>query len=631
MGRVLRVDLASREIAEHPWTDDDRRSTLGGKAMAARILLDVLPDGCDPLGSDNVVVISTGPLTGSGAPSTARFNVSAVSPLTGLVASSNCGGPFGTYLKKAGVDAVIITGAASSPVWLEIADEGRVTFRDAAGVWGLGTAKAQEALVSATGERAAALVIGPAGENLVRFACLVSGERAAGRTGLGAVLGSKNLKGIAAHGSAKVPVARPEEFRAHVKKWSATLKGHPMTGESLPAYGTGGFLPRMQGLGIVPTCNSRKTRFEGVEGLTGQTMAATRLLRNDGCLSCPIRCGRVVEHEGHPVKGPELETLVLLGANIGNSDLDRVISWNVQLDDLGLDTMTAGGTIAFAMELAERGLAPFPFAFGGTDAIAALIEDIAYRRGVGNELADGSRRLAEKYGAAEAAMHVKGLELAAYDPRRAIGHGLGYATSNRGGCHLNGGYVVALEGLALRMGGRSQASKHALTAMFQDLMEAVSSAGSCLFTTYAIFPSALIRGADGPVGAIAAGALAISAPLLRLLRSGSPAALGIPMPLVPHIRALELVTGERIGFGRFWAAGERGFTLERMLGLKRGVTPADDTLPGRLLHEPSDPVDPGSVVPLAPMLRRYYAHRGWDGEGAPRESTLRRLRIRTGE
>lgn len=628
MGRVLRIDLTTRDVADYPWTDDDRRATLGGKVMAARILLDILPQGADAFGRENVVVVSTGPLTGSGAPSTARFNVSALSPLTGTVGSSNCGGPFGTYLKKAGVDALVVTGSADAPVWLEIGDSGVVTFHDAADVWGLTTAAAQEGLVAATGERAAALVTGPAGENRVRYACLLSGERAAGRTGLGAVFGAKNLKGIVAHGTAKVPIAKPEAFRAHVKKWSATLKSHPMTGGSLPALGTGGFLPKMQELGIVATRNSREGRFEGADAISGQALADGRLVGTDGCLSCPIRCGRVVEHEGRRVKGPELETLVLLGSNLGNADLDRIIEWNIQLDELGMDTMTTGSTIAFAMELADRDLAPFPLAFGETGGVAALIDDIAHRRGIGDELAEGSRALAARYGAAEAAIHVKGLELAAYDPRRAIGHGLGYATSNRGACHLNGGYMVALEGLTLPMNGRSQASKHALTAMFQDLMEAVSAAGSCLFTTYAVFPAALVRRADGPIGRIAAGALAISGPLLRGLRAVSPRALGIPMPLVPHIRAVELVTGERLGFGRFWAVGERGFTLERLLGRRSGLTAKDDTLPGRMLDEPIDPAKPDSVVPLEPMMRRYYAHRGWDVAGVPKAGLRRRLGVR---
>jgi aldehyde:ferredoxin oxidoreductase len=625
-GRVLEVDLAARTVSDYPWTDQDRRATLGGKTMAARILYDLLEPGTDPLGADNALVVSTGPLTGTGAPSTSRFNVSALSPLTGLVASSNCGGPFGTYLKKAGVDALVITGAAHTPVWLEISEDG-ATFHDAADVWGARTSEAQRALAASVGAKCGTLVIGPAGENRVRYAALFSGERAAGRAGLGAVFGAKNLKGIAAHGTLGVALAEPEAFRAHTKRWSATLKAHPLTGELLPKYGTAGLLPRMQALGIVATSNYRRGRFEGADALSGQTMASTRLVATTGCLSCPIRCARVVEVDGVRVKGPELETLVLLGSNLGNADLDAICRINVLLDELGMDTMSTGVTLSLAMELTERGLVDWPVRFGETDGLAALLEDVAYRRGIGGELAEGAKRLGERYGASAYAMHSKGLELAAYEPRGAWGHALGYATSNRGGCHLNGGYVVALEGLGLSMKGTTTASKPALTAMFQDLMEAVSAAGSCLFTTYAVLPAPLVRGADGVVGAITAAVLGVSSGVLRLLRALPAAALGIPMPLIPHIRAVELATGERLGFGRFWEVGRRGFALERALAVRFGVTAADDTLPERALTEALEPGNPGGPVPLARMRRVYYRHRGWDADGRPTPSLLRRLGV----
>ena len=381
----------------------------------------------------------------------------------------------------------------------------------------------------------------------------------------------------------------------------------------------------MQGLGILATKNYGRGRFDSFDSLSGETMAAGRLVATNGCLSCPIRCARVVEHEGKRVKGPELETLVLLGSNIENASLDKVIELNVLLDELGLDTMSFGGTISFAMELAERGLADLGVRFGDTGGLAALIEDIAYRRGVGDELADGSRALAERYGALDCAPQVKGMELAAYEPRGAWGHALGYATSNRGGCHLNGGYGVALEGLGLHMKGRSTASKPALTAMFQDLMEAVSAAGSCLFTTYAILPAPLVRGADRAPGKVANSVLSISGGVLKVLRLLPAGVLAIPMPLVPHVRAVELATGMRLGFGPFWTVGIRGFTLERELGRRFGVTSADDTLPARFTTEPMDAGDPRSVVPLAKLRSAYYRHRGWDTDGAPRAGLLGKL------
>jgi aldehyde:ferredoxin oxidoreductase len=309
MGLVLRVDLAGRTVTEYPWSDENRRTWVGGKAMAARILADTLERGTDPLGPDNVVVISTGPLTGTGAPSSARFNISALSPLTGLVASSNCGGPFGTHLKRAGVDALVITGRAAEPVWLEVAD-GTVLFHDATELWGLSTSDAGDALDVAVGRRAGVMVIGPAGEHLVNYACVISGERAAGRAGMGAVLGSKNVKGIAAAGDRAVPIAHPEQYRLHVKRWTASIRAHPIAGDSLPRLGTAGFLAPMQELGIVATRNFSAGRYGAIAGITGEALAERRLVATSGCLACPIRCGRVVEHAGRRVKGPELETLV---------------------------------------------------------------------------------------------------------------------------------------------------------------------------------------------------------------------------------------------------------------------------------------------------------------------------------
>lgn len=632
MGRVLRIDLGLREVTDYPWTAEDRRMWLGGKTMAARILADMLPAGgagkqpeVDPFGPENVVVIATGPLTGTGAPSSARFDISTISPLTGLVASSNSGGPFGTYLKRAGYDAVVLTGAAEAPVWLEVSDSG-VTFHDADGVWGLRTTAAQEAMADAIEARCGTLAIGPAGEHRVRYASVLSGERAAGRAGTGAVLGSKNVKGIAAWGDRKVAVARPETYHEHLKKWTASLKNHPIAGGSLPELGTAGFLAQMQELGIVATRNFKAGRYEHAAEIDGRALAEKRLIRNSGCVSCPIRCARVVELGGREVKGPELETLVLLGANIENPDLDRIIAWNVLLDELGLDTMSTGVTLSYAMEAAEKGLWDNGLAFGRTDGLSELFEDIAYRHGLGDELAEGSRRLAARYGGEGFAMNVKGLELAAYEPRGAVGQGLGYAVSNRGGCHLNAGYTVALEGLALRIDGRSPRSKAALAAFFQDLMEVVSSSGVCLFTTLGVLPGPLVQHPERGIGAFVARVFSHAGGLMRMLRVLPRGLLGIPMPLVPHIRALELVTGERYRFGGFWSVGERGYNLERVLGLRFGNGGTlGDTLPKRLVEEPQDPADPSSVVPLARLKADYYRQRGWSAEGMPKPKLLKRL------
>ena len=626
MGRVLAIDLSTGEVGDYPWSDHERRTWVGGKSMAARILANELAADTDPLGPENVLVVSTGPLTGTGAPSSARFNVSALSPLTRLPTASNCGGSFGTFLKRAGYDALVITGRAERPVWLEVAESG-VGVHPADGIWGLTTSAAQEALRSQVGERCGTLVAGPAGENLVAYACLLSDERAAGRAGMGAVFGSKNLKGIATWGSQRVPVARPDPYRKHLKAWTAAIKAHPIAGVRLPRLGTAGFLEPMQRLGILATRNFRSGHFEHADAISGEALENSRLVDTAGCTSCPIRCGRVVELDGERIKGPELETLVLLGANLGNADLDRIIEWNHLLDELGLDTMSTGVTLSYAMEAAERGLWDNGLAFGHVDDLAGVFEDIAYRRGLGAQLAEGSRALAERHGGTDFAMNVKGLELAAYEPRRAVGQGLGYAVANRGGCHLSAGYGVALEGLALRMDGRSSAGKAALVAFFQDLMEAVSSAGVCLFTTLGVLPGPLVHAPEKGAGRVAAMAFGRSGAVLRLLRHLPRRLLRIPMPLIPHIRALELATGERYGFGGFWDVGERAYNLERMLHARFGVDSAADALPRRLTHEPVDSEDAGSVVPLEALKRDYYRQRGWNERGLSGTQLRRRLGI----
>jgi aldehyde:ferredoxin oxidoreductase len=292
-----------------------------------------------------------------------------------------------------------------------------------------------------------------------------------------------------------------------------------------------------------------------------------------------------------------------------------------------MDTMSFGGTVGFAMELAEAGIAELGVRFGDVDSLMQLAEDTAYRRGSGAEIAEGSRYLERTYGGAGLAPQVKGLELAAYEPRNAWGHAIGYATSNRGGCHLNGGYGVALEGLGLKMKGRSTASKPALTAMFQDLMEAVSAAGGCLFTTYAILPAPLVRGADGWIGSVTNAVLSASGGAMKLLRALPESMLAIPMPLVPHLRAIEDVTGMRLGFGPFWAIGIRGFTLERELNRRFGITAADDVLPARFTDQPIDADNPTSVVPMDRLRPAYYRHRSWDADGAPESGLLRKLKL----
>ncbi len=627
MGRVILVDLSAETVSEYPWSDQERELYLGGKIMAARILCDHLTGKETAFSEENWVVISTGPLTGTGAPSSARFNISALSPQTGILASSNCGGSFGFHLKKAGYDALILKGKCRGRRWLQI-HEDQFTFHDADGLWGTKVGQCQEKLTELVGKKKfGKLCIGPAGENLVKYAGIFSDERAAGRTGLGAVLGWKNLKAIAVSGNRTIPVYDKEKTTAWCKKWFAYLQNHPLTGNQLPKVGTAGLVSAMQMRGLLSTKNYSAGQFAHFEEVSGERLAEEFNITNKGCLTCPIRCARTVTVRGKAVKGPELETLGLLGGNICNKDLKKILDWNYELDELGLDTISTANTIAWAMEANEKGLWDNGLHFGSVEELSAIFEDIAYRRGIGDELAEGSKRLSEKYGGRDFAMHSKGLELAAYEPRRAVGQGLGYAVSNRGGCHLNGGYLVILEGLGLNVDTQTPKSKADFTMLFQDLMETISASGQCLFTSYAFFPGFLLTKPNGIITRTVNKAATHVGGAVRLINK-CPRVAALHLPVFHHTRMIRLATGMYMDFGKYIQIGERGYTMERYINCKFGVSAANDKLPKRLTDVPQEPGNPKTRVPLDTMKKTYYAARGWDKNGIPTEATLRRLKIK---
>ena len=627
MGKVMLIDLAAETVSEYPWSDEQRELYLGGKIMAARILCDHLTGKETAFSEENWVVISTGPLTGTGAPSSARFNISALSPQTGILASSNCGGSFGFHLKKAGFDALILKGKCNGHKWLEICDD-QFLFHDAEELWGSTTGECQEKLAALTGKKKfGRLCIGPAGENLVKYAGIFSEERAAGRTGLGAVLGWKGLKAIAVSGSRNVPVYDKEKTTEWCKKWFTYLQRHPLTGSQLPKVGTAGLVSSMQMHGLLSTKNYSAGQFEHFEEVSGERLAEEFNITNKGCLTCPIRCARTVTVQGKQVKGPELETLGLLGGNICNKDLQKILDWNYQLDELGLDTISTANTIAWAMEANEQGLWDNGLKFGSVEELSAVFEDIAYRRGIGNELAEGSKRLSRQYGGKDFAMQSKGLELAAYEPRRAVGQGLGYAVSNRGGCHLNGGYLVILEGLGLNVDTQTPKAKADFTMLFQDLMETISASGQCLFTSYAFFPGFLLTKPNGAITQTVNKVATHIGGAVRLINK-CPRVAALHLPVFHHTKMIKLATGMYMDFGKYIQIGERGYTLERHINSKFGISAANDTLPKRLTDVPQDPNDPKTKVPLETMKKTYYAARGWDKNGIPTEATLRRLKIK---
>ena len=628
MGKVMLLDLDAKKAEEYPWTDEERELYIGGKIMGARILCDLFTGKETPLSSENLIVITTGPLTGAGAPSSSRFNMSTLSPQTGFLTSTNCGGTFGYYLKKAGMDALIIRGKCSEHTWIEIRND-KFVFHNADDLWGMRVGECQAALKAKFKPNAkyGCMCIGPAGENLVKYSAVISGDRAAGRTDVGAVFGWKNIKAITVTGNKKVYIAKPEKAKRLARSWSAYLRKHPLTGNQLPRLGTAGLVSSMQMRSMLSTRNYKKGQYEHFDKVNGETLAEEHNVVNRGCLSCPIRCSRMVRVDGQLVKGPELETLGLLGGGIENPDLEKILQWNYELDELGMDTISASSTLAWAMEANEKGLWDNGLSFGNTDGISKIWEDIAFRRGIGDELAEGSKRLSEKYGGKEFAIHAKGLELAAYEPRRAVGMGLGYAVANRGGCHLNGGYLVILEGLGLAVNPQTPSGKADFTMMFQDLMEMISATGQCLFTSYAFFPGFLFSRPNSPVTKTVNLVMPYLGGAIRVInKCPEIAAIHIPV-LFPNTRYFELVTGMPMTFGHFLRCGERGYTLDRYVSTRFGVSAKDDALPKRLTEELQDPKDPKSKVPLEKMKRTYYRARGWDKNGIPTKKTLKRLGI----
>ena len=621
MGKVLFVDLTEKTFSEFPWTDEDRKRTLGGKIMAADILLQHITPEMKAFDADNWLVVTTGPLTGCGCPNTSRFNISTISPLTNIITSSNCGGDFGLSLKRAGYDAVIFGGKSEEPVTVHITAD-KVEFESAEELWGLTTGEAQEKLLDYPGR----LVIGPAGENKVLYACVFSNERTAGRGGVGAVFGDKKLKAVTAKGTKLPKIYNEEKLKELNEKWTKVLQTHPLTGRQLPKLGTAGLIAPMQAHSILATKNFGAGRYDNFEKVSGEELAENHLVSNGACTTCVIRCARRVNVDGKVVKGPELETLGLLGPNILNDDIEKILKWNFELDELGMDAISCAGSVAFAMELAEKGVHDFGVHFGEADNISQMFEDIAHRRGEGNDLADGSKRMSEKYGGEEYAIHAKGMELAAYEPRHAVGQGLGYATSNRGGCHLNAGYMVVVEGLGLDVDSLTPHGKAALAIMFQNLMESVSAAGSCLFTSYAVLPGFLIGKPNMALTKIILAAFPYVGPVVNLL-SHFTKVPQLNIPLLPHPIAVKRATGMRATMASMLTWGAYGWNAERIGNIILGQKAGADKLPKRLTEELQNPDNPKTKVPLETMKKVFYRARGWK-DGVPTWHRLKTLGIK---
>ncbi|MCR4431790.1 MAG: aldehyde ferredoxin oxidoreductase family protein [Tepidanaerobacteraceae bacterium] len=595
-GTVLRVNLSDGTIKKEAINTKDASSYIGARGLATKIMMNEVDPKVDPLSPENKLIFMTGPLTGTFAPTSGRYVVVSKAPLTGTIGSSNSGGHFGPELKFAGYDGIIFEGKSEKPVYLWIHDD-LVELRSAEHLWGKNVFETTDEILKETADDARVACIGPAGEKMVLFATVMNDKhRAAGRSGMGTVMGSKNLKAVAVKGSKSVEVARTDDFLAACRDARKKLKEHPVTGNGLPTYGTEILINVVNQVGALPTRNWRDGGvYEYAEDISGETLREKYLVRNKACFGCPIGCGRVTRVPEGRFKGfgegPEYEPGWAYGASCGVRDLAAICKANFICNELGLDPITMGTTIACAMELYEKGIisreiAGMDLRFGNADAIVELTRLTGMREGFGERLAMGSYRMAESFGHPELSMSVKKQEMPAYDGRGAQGMGLEYATSNRGGCHVRG-YMTSPEilGIPEKLDPLVTTDKAAWLKTFQDLTAVVDSAGICLFTTFAI---------------------------------------GLP--------EISSMLRDAVGFDasneEILKAGERIWNLERLFNIAAGFTSEDDTLPPRLLKEPmpSGPAK-GKVVELEKMLPEYYSVRGWNEEGIPTEEKLAELSI----
>ncbi len=585
MGKALEVDLTSKTIKEFDIGEDILKDYIGGRGLEARFIYDRLKPHIDPLSPDNLLIFSTGPLTGTTAPTPGRSSMTTKSPLTNTIFNSNLGGTWGYYLKSTGYDMIIISGKSDSPVYLEIIDD-KVNIVDAKNLWGKTVEESTDYIYSKYGKTIGNLLIGPAGENLVKFAAIMNDKtRAFGRGGVGAVMGSKNLKAIVARGRHKIQVYDKEKLKGVVYEGNKLIKASPITSKALPKFGTAVLVNVMNEFGMLPTRNFREGQFENADDISGEAIAHKYLIRKVGCWGCIIQCGRKTKVGDREGEGPEYESVWSLGANLGISDLEKIIMANYYANDLGMDTITLGGTLAAAMELTDKGIKDTGITFGDVDKLLQYVEDIAYRRGIGDELAEGVYEFAKRYNAEEYAMHVKGSTFSAYDPRGAQGMGLGYATSPRGACHLKAGYSVGQEvlGAPKRIDRFSATGKGSIVARAQNVAAYLDSLTVCQFASFAITEFLWAR-------------------------------------------MLSAITGIEIEGEDLVKIGERIFNLERLFNLREGFDRRHDTLPKRLLEEPfSSGPSKGRVVELDKMLDEYYEYRGWDEKGIPYDWKLEEL------
>lgn len=582
---ILYVDLTDKSIRREPIPAHLFKQYLGGRGLGVKLVYDNVTPETEPLSPDNMLVFAVGPSTATRIPTAGRFVVITKSPTTGTIFDSHAGGYFGAQLRRAGFAAVVFQGKADTPVYLWINDD-VVEIRDASKIWGKDVNDTTDQLLKETDEKAQVACIGPAGENLGLMAAIMTDKhRAAGRGGVGAVMGSKNLKAIVAKGSGEVGVHDQERLNAAVERARRLIKKNAVTNKSLPVYGTPVLVSVANELGMLPTNNFQEGTFNDADGVSGEKLLERFSAGTYHCHGCPIGCGRVSLIKGEKIGGPEYESLWALGPQCGISDLEWIAIANDRCNHLGLDTISTGSTIGAAMELVQRGKLDAPLRFGDTTGILELIEDIAYKRGLGAEMSEGSKRFTRRYSAPELAMQVKGLELPAYDPRGAQGHALGYATSNRGGCHLRS-YLIGPEvlGSPVLVDRDRPDGKADLVMLYQDISAAMDCMVVCRFTNFA-------------------------------------------WTVDDYAEMISACTGLDLSGRNLLRLGERIYNLERLFNLREGFTAKDDNLPPRFFKPLPEGGSRNRVVHLEEMMKEYYNLRGWDKEGKPTKDTLKKLDI----
>ena len=601
--KVLYVDLSEEKITVEHFEERFYRKYIGGSGLGAKILFDGTTEATDPLGPENLLIFAVGPLTGTKIFNSNRFEVISKSPLTGIYGEANCGGYWGECFKRCGYDALVVSGKAKSPVYIYIEND-RVKIKDALPVWGMDTFAADRFFKERYGTSSQGAMIGPAGENLVLFASIMTDGvhgRAIGRCGLGAVMGSKYLKAVIAKGTKTVDIADPTGISALQKELA------PLMNADLPKtirrLGTTGGVEFCEQIGNLPIKNWYQGSWpEGAKRISGQTMADTILVNNYACGRCALRCGRVVRADGgefdkQEIGGPEYETVGMIGANCLIDDLSAISKANELCNRYGMDTISAGGVIGFSMEAYERklitkeDLGGIDLHWGDGNAMIRMLGQIAFRKGWGDELANGVRKTAEKMGgiASEFAIHVKGLEPPAHDPRAKMSSALQLATSNRGACHLQAFTSDFDEGLCIPDLGAAQMTDRFATAgkaenvvRMQNLMSMFDSLTCCKFLLFA------------------------------------------GMKVNQLVGLLNCVTGCEIGYDEFFQTGERIFNLKRLYNTQLGISRKDDNLPLRLLTQKRGG-GTEALPPLHQMLSEYYTIREWDEMGLPTESKTREL------